>query len=261
MRAPSAAASPPHAASPPQLLSVVVPARNEEGSLRESADALLAELARAAIPHELVIVDDGSTDRTAEVVRELAAATPGVRLVRNLGRNGFGRAVIRGLEEARGDALVLYMADGSDATGDVVTYWRTLCAGWDCIFGSRFVRGGAAIDYPWPKLVLNRLANWFLRLLFRIPLNDTTNAFKAYRRHVIDGCRPLLSPHFNLTVELPLKAIVRGYSWTVVPVTWRGRREGATKLRIKEMGSRYLYICLAVWLEKLLTRDDYRRTT
>ena len=97
--------------------------------------------------------------------------------------------------------------------------------------------------------------------MFALPFNDTTNAFKAYRRTVIDGCRPLLAPHFNLTVELPLKAIVRGYSWTVMPISWQARKQGTAKLKIKEMGSRYLFICLYVWLEKYFSRGDYRRPT
>jgi len=107
--------------------------------------------------------------------------------------------------------------------------------------------------------MINRMANFFIRILFRIRLNDTTNAFKAYRKTVLDGGRPYLSPHFNLTVELPLKAIVRGYSWTVVPITWRNRRSGIAKLKIKEMGSRYLFICLYLWLEKYFSRGDYKR--
>ena len=127
------------------------------------------------------------------------------------------------------------------------------------MFGSRFVRGGGVIDYPWLKLRLNRMANLFVSWLFHIRLNDTTNAFKAYRRTVIDGCRPLISPHFNLTVELPLKAIVRGYSWKMMPITWRNRRAGEAKLKLKEMGSRYLFICLYVWLEKYFSRGDYRK--
>jgi dolichol-phosphate mannosyltransferase len=127
------------------------------------------------------------------------------------------------------------------------------------VFGSRFLQGGGTIDYPWFKLVLNRIGNLFIRIIFRISLNDTTNAFKAYRKCVIDGCRPLLAPHFNLTVEIPLKAIVRGYSWTVVPITWRNRRSGEAKLKLKEMGSRYLFIILYVWLEKYFSRGDYRR--
>jgi dolichol-phosphate mannosyltransferase len=140
-----------------------------------------------------------------------------------------------------------------------VRYWQELNLGYDCVFGSRFIKGGGTIDYPLLKYVLNRLANFFLKMLFRIRLNDTTNAFKAYRREVIDGCRPLIAPHFNLTVELPLKAIVRGFSWTVIPITWRNRRSGVAKLKIKEMGSRYLFICLYIWLEKYLSRGDYRK--
>ncbi len=151
------------------------------------------------------------------------------------------------------------MADESDDCRDVVRYWKKLNEGYDCVFGSRFMKGGGVIDYPRVKLLVNRLANFFLKLLFRIKLNDTTNAFKGYRKTVIDGCRPLISPHFNLTVELPLKAIVRGYTWTVIPITWRNRRIGEAKLKIKEMGSRYLFICLYVWLEKYFSRGDYKK--
>jgi len=177
--------------------------------------------------------------------------------IQNHGQYGFGRAVIYGLDHMTGDATVIMMADESDDCRDVVRYWQKLNEGWDCVFGSRFKKGGGVIDYPWLKLRINRLANRFLQLLFNIKLNDTTNAFKAYRKTVIDGCRPLIAPHFNLTVEIPLKAIVRGYSWTVIPITWRNRRTDEAKLKIKEMGSRYLFICLYVWLEKFFSRGDY----
>jgi dolichol-phosphate mannosyltransferase len=159
----------------------------------------------------------------------------------------------------KGDAVVVMMADESDDARDVVRYWNLLSEGYDCVFGSRFLPGGGVIDYPRFKLAVNRLANWFIRAAFRIKFNDTTNAFKAYRRTVIEGCRPLISPHFNITVELPLKAVVRGYSWTAVPITWRNRRVGESKLKIQEMGSRYLFICLYLLLEKYLSRGDYRK--
>jgi dolichol-phosphate mannosyltransferase len=158
-----------------------------------------------------------------------------------------------------GDAVVIFMADESDDCRDVVRYWEKLNEGYDCVFGSRFMKGGGTIDYPPIKLFMNRLANAFVRLLFRHGLNDTTNAFKAYSKEVIDGIRPILSPHFNITVELPLKAIVRGYSFTVIPITWRNRRHGVAKLKIKEMGSRYLFIVLYVWLEKFFSRGDYKK--
>ena len=159
----------------------------------------------------------------------------------------------------KGDAVVVMMADESDDCRDVVRYWKKLNEGYDCVFGSRFMRGGGVIDYPKMKLLLNRLANYFVKMHFRISLNDTTNAFKAYRKEVIDGCGPLIAPHFNFTIEIPLKAIVRGYSWTTIPITSRNRRTGTAKLKIREMGSRYLFICFYVWLEKYFSRGDYRR--
>jgi len=217
------------------------------------------ELFLADVPHEIVVVDDGSEDSTWAILTELQNRICELRAVRNVGTHGFGRAVALGLKEMRGDCVVIMMADESDDCRDVVRYWRGLNDGFDCVFGSRFIKGGGVLDYPTHKLFLNRIANNFIRLLFRIPLNDTTNAFKAYRVEVIEGCSPLLSPHFNLTVELPLKAIVRGYSWTVVPVGWRNRKSGATKLLLREMGSRYLFICLYVWLEKYFSRGDYHR--
>ena len=174
-------------------------------------------------------------------------------------QSGFGRAVVHGLDHFRGDAAVVMMADESDDCRDVVRYWQELNNGWDCVFGSRFVRGGGVIDYPFPKRIVNRIANHVLRVVFGIKLNDTTNAFKAYRREVINGCRPFLAPHFNLTIELPLKAIVRGFSWTIVPITWRNRRTGTAKLKLAEMGSRYFFIMMYVWLEKYFSRGDYHR--
>ena len=241
------------------LLSVVIPARDEEGCIASTVEHLHIELRLNNIPHEIVVVDDGSTDRTLEILQDLRTRITTLSPTRNLGPNGFGRAVIWGLDQMKGDAVVIMMADESDDCRDVVRYWNRLKDGYDCVFGSRFIKGGGVIDYPKFKLFLNRLANLLLKVLFRIKLNDTTNAFKAYRKEVIEGCRPLIAPHFNITVEIPLKAIVRGFSWTTLPITWRNRRTGTPKLKIKEMGSRYLFICLYVWLEKYFSRGDYYR--
>jgi len=242
-----------------KLLSIVIPARDEEGCIVSTVRHLHLELELQKVPHEIIVVDDGSRDKTWELLTGLQRELPELKPVQNSGLHGFGRAIIFGLDRMTGDAAVIMMADESDDSRDVVRYWRLLNEGNDCVFGSRFIKGGGVIDYPWFKLMVNRLANFFLRVLFHIKLNDTTNAFKAYRRTVIDGCRPLIAPHFNLTVELPLKAIVRGYSWTVIPITWRNRRTGEAKLKIKEMGSRYLFICLYVWLEKYFSRGDYKK--
>jgi dolichol-phosphate mannosyltransferase len=248
-----------HADRPLRHLSVVIPARDEERSVGQTVQALHAELARHAISHEIVVVDDGSVDATWRVLQSLASAVAEVRPFKNEGPHGFGRAVTLGIDRSEGDAVVIMMADGSDDGRDVVRYWEKLNEGYEAVFGSRFIAGGGVVDYPVPKLLLNRTFNWSLRLLFGFALNDTTNAFKAYRRTTLDGLRPFLSPHFNLTVELPLKAIVRGYSWTVVPITWRNRRAGIAKLKIKEMGARYMFIVMYVWLEKYFSRGDYSK--
>jgi dolichol-phosphate mannosyltransferase len=249
---------PPASHEPLELLSVVIPARDEAGCIAATVEHLHLELRLHAIPHEIVVIDDGSTDLTWTILQDLSARIPECRPARNTGDHGFGRAITFGFDQVKGDAVVVMMADESDDCRDVIRYWETLGEGWDAVFGSRFVRGGGVIDYPRHKLLLNRMANLFLRVLFGVPLNDFTNAFKAYRGKVLQGCRPFLSPHFNLTVELPLKTVVRGYSWTVIPITWRNRRAGESKLKIKEMGSRYLFIALYCWLEKYFSRGDYR---
>lgn len=244
---------------PLNLLSIVIPARDEEGCICSTIEHLHLELRLQGVPHEIVVVDDGSSDRTWELLQELAGRLPQLKPVQNNGLHGFGRAIIHGLDNMTGDAVVIMMADESDDCRDVVRYWQELNKGYDCVFGSRFIKGGGTIDYPYLKMFFNRMANRFLQFLFHIKLNDTTNAFKAYRREVIDGCRPLIAPHFNLTVEIPLKAIVRGFTWTAIPITWRNRRSGVAKLKIKEMGSRYLFICLYIWLEKYFSCGDYQK--
>ncbi|MDR1011939.1 MAG: glycosyltransferase family 2 protein, partial [Opitutaceae bacterium] len=230
----------------------------EEESLPPTLRDIHATFAAVGIPHELVVVDDGSRDGTWTVLEKLKNEIPTLAPLRNPGPHGFGRAIIYGLDHSRGDAVVIMMADASDSPADAVKYWQLLNAGWGCVLGSRFIKGGKVIDYPIIKLWINRLANFLVRLGFNIKLNDTTNAFKAYRRTVIDGCRPLIAPHFNLTVEIPLKAIVRGFTWTVIPISWQNRKHGVAKLKIKEMGSRYFFICAYIWLEKYFSRGDYK---
>ncbi|PZV18022.1 MAG: glycosyltransferase family 2 protein [Leptolyngbya sp.] len=238
-------------------LSVVIPAHNEEDCLYDTVYAIVNKLQRERILHEVVIVNDNSTDSTEKVCQQLALEFPTVRYVDNHPPNGFGFAVRRGLAEFEGDAVAIVMADASDDPKDLLAGYYKLVEGYDCVFGSRFIKGGKVVDYPFHKLFINRLANLFIKVLFGLSYNDTTNAFKLYRREVIEGVQPILSHHFNLTVELPLKALVRGYSYAVIPIRWYNRQTGISKLKIKEMGSRYLFIVLYVWLERHLSRGDY----
>ncbi len=240
-------------------LSVVMPAQNEEGSVGATVEGVTAALDREGIDYELIVVNDDSEDSTEAVVAAIGERNPRVRVHRSHNERGFGNAIRAGLDVFEGDAVAIVMADASDDPEDLVRYHRLLEEGYDCAFGSRFVPGAKVYDYPRVKYVVNRLANQFIRILFRHRYNDTTNAFKAYRREVVETIQPLLSKHFNLTVEMPLKAIVRGHSYAVVPTSWTNRTTGQAKLAMREMGSRYLFIVLYVWLEMTLSRGDYRR--
>ncbi len=243
-----------------ELLSIIIPARNEEGCLSDTISNLRETLRSQTLNFELVVVDDHSTDQTWDILTQIEADNKEVIPFQNTTDPGFGNAVRFGLSKMSGDAAVVYMADQSDDPEDVVRYWEKLNEGYDCVFGSRFTKGSQVIDYPIFKYILNRFANKVIQILFRIRLNDTTNAFKAYRKEVIEGCQPLLSPHFNLTVELPLKAIIRGYTWSTIPISWKNRKSGTAKFKIKEMGSRYIFIILYAWLEKFFSRGDYHRS-
>lgn len=240
-------------------LSIVIPAHNEEGQIEETVRAFHDELKKGNITHEILVVNDNSKDKTEEILKSLQPEIPELRYINNSPPNGFGFAVRKGLENFSGDCVAIVMADMSDRPEDLVKFYRKFEEGFDCVFGSRFMKGGKTIDYPRFKYYLNRFTNTIIRILFGIRYNDATNAFKMYSRQTMDGLKPFLSHHFNLTVELPLKAIVRGYSYAVVPNWWTNRKSGESKLKLKEMGSRYFFIILYVLLEKWLSRGDYKK--
>ncbi len=238
------------------VLSVVIPAHNEEGNIAATVEALVAVLRREAIPYELVLVDDNSTDGTGAMLESLAAADPGVVVVRRTPPRGFGRAIRAGLERARGDVLVICMADRSDDPEDVAAYYRKIGQGFDCVYGSRFIKGSRCSNYPRVKRIANRIVNHMLQLLFWTRYNDLTNSFKAYRAEVIRDIWPLKACHFNITIELSLNALIRGYNIAQIPISWQGRTWGSSNLHLSEMGRRYLSTMLRAWFEKNLILDD-----
>jgi dolichol-phosphate mannosyltransferase len=244
------------------ILSVVIPAYNEEGCLRETVEALYHTLVKYKIEHEILVVNDNSKDKTEMILQEMQLEIPSLVYFTNLGPNGFGYAIRYGLDRFKGDCVAIMMADLSDDPMDLVRFYHRM---WeddtDCVFGSRFIKGGKVLDYPFHKLIINRMANTIIRMVLGLKYNDATNAFKLYKRETIQGLRPFLAPHFNLTIELSLKSIVRGYTYSVIPNTWRNRKTGVSKLKIKEMGSRYFFILMYCFIEKFFARGDFKKGT
>jgi len=241
-------------------LSVVIPAYNEEESIPHTLRTLHSALKKYNIPHEILVTNDNSKDGTLRVLDELSVEIPELVYYTNLGPNGFGYAVRYGLERFTGDCVAVFMADMSDDPDDLVKYYFKMLEGnYDCVFGSRWSKGGRVVDYPRLKKFINRVANFIVRVVMGISYNDTTNAFKLYKRETMEGIKPFLSPHFNLTIELPLKAIVRGYNYAVVPNSWTNRKYGESKLKIKEMGSRYFFILMYCLIEKYFAQGDFMK--
>ncbi|MDP2904970.1 MAG: glycosyltransferase [Candidatus Omnitrophota bacterium] len=245
----------------PMVLSIVIPAHNEEANISETVTGLIEELKKEAIAYEVIIVDDNSSDNTGSAAEALVQRYPGVVVLRRRPPKGFGRAVRDGLAAATGDAVSIVMGDLSDDPKDVIRCFRKIEEGYDCVFGSRFIKGSKVKDYPPVKLFTNRMANLFIQVLFGTRVNDMTNAFKMYRSGVIKAVMPIQALYFNITVEIPLKAIIRGYSYAQIPISWYGRKSGVSKLSIKEMGRKYLFTVLYVWLEKILLDDELRNNT
>lgn len=241
-------------------LSIIIPAYNEEESISETIESIKSALIQSKIPHEILVVNDNSKDNTEAVLKNLSSKYTDVRYVTNSGPNGFGYAIRFGLNHYTGDCVAIMMADMSDSPSDLINFYNKMIeGGYDCVFGSRWMRGGKVVDYPKVKKIVNRIANQIIRMFMGIKYNDTTNAFKLYKREVIVGVAPLIAPHFNLTIEIPLKAIIRGYTYTVLPNSWTNRKYGESKLKIKEMGSRYFFILMYCFIEKYFSRGDYQK--
>jgi dolichol-phosphate mannosyltransferase len=239
------------------ILSVVIPAYNEEKNIVKCLDELrLVVRDKYHIPYEIVVVDDNSQDGTEAVIREEMERDPNIRIVKRRPPGGFGRAVRSGLEAVSGDVVVIYMADLSDDPEDVVAYYRKIAEGYDCVYGSRFIKGSKVVNYPIVKRIVNRIVNKCIQYMFWTRFNDLTNAFKAYRTAVIRDCGPYRASHFNLTLEMSLGALIRRYNIIQIPIRWYGRTWGSSNLRLWQMGRRYLSTLLMLFFQRMLVADD-----
>ena len=158
-----------------------------------------------------------------------------------------------GIENAKGDTTVIMMADMSDDIEDLKKYNDLIeRENLDAVLGSRFIKGSEVISYPFQKLILNRIFNLFVSLIFWNKYNDYTNAFKIYKTKILKDLMPLVSESFNIFLEIPLKVISRKYNYKIIPIRWMGRKKGKAKFKIKELRSKYLFTLIYCFIEKNL---------
>ena len=237
-------------------VNIIIPLKNEEKGIKNLIENLIPVLDKIEKKTNISLIDDHSLDQTWNVSKQYEQKFNFIKAYKNENTTGFGNALKFAIEKNQDDALIIFMGDCSDDPNYIIEYVKYLDEGYDCVFGSRFIKGSKLSDYPLVKLILNRFANNFIRALFFIKYNDITNAFKAYKKNVLDECHPIISQHFNINAELSLKSIIRGFKYKVIPVSWTNRKRGISKFHIKEMSNRYFFTILYIFLEKILLGDD-----
>ena len=233
-------------------LSIIIPCKNEESNINNTIKKIKKYLINYKF--EILIIDDHSIDKTAKIVKFISKNNKFVKYHFNKIR-GLGGAINLGIKRSKGEFVCIFMADQSDDPRDLVKYLKKIeNSDNDAIFGSRFVKKSKVINYPFVKLLLNRIFNILIQILFLTNYNDTTNAFKLYRKKTIVELQPIVSENFNIFLEIPLKIISRKYKFLVIPITWINRKKGKSSFKIKELGSKYLFTLLYVLTEKILLR-------
>ena len=211
-------------------LTVIIPIKDEEKVIKNTLNSFNNSWIRN-INHEILFINDYCQDSTVNIIKN----------------SQF---------DSSKQFVCIFMADMSDSIEDLKTYYENINndENLDAIFGSRFIKNSNIKNYPKFKLLVNRLANNIIRLIFFSKYNDFTNAFKIYRKNTLLKLYPLVSENFNIFLELPLKIECRQYKYKIVPITWSGRNFGVSKFSLKELGSKYIFTMLYCLLEKILLK-------
>ena len=232
-------------------LTIFIPCRNEANVIKNTISTLVKKIKVSNF--EIILINDYSTDTTEDLVKILQLKYKNVKYFNNNLIPGLGSSFDIALKKSSKTFFCIYMADMSDDLKDLLMYYNIISENnLDAVFGSRFLKKSKIYDYPKTKLILNRIFNFFIKILFQSDYNDFTNAFKIYRLSVLKKLTPIVSEDFNVFLEIPLKTISRNYSYRVVPINWTNRKKGKSKFVIRELGSKYIFTALYCWLEKTL---------
>jgi glycosyltransferase involved in cell wall biosynthesis len=223
-------------------VSVVIPFHNEEFSVKQTIEKVSKVFRKNKLKGEIIAVDDRSTDATGSILDAIAKKNKLVKVIHRIGNSKnveFGYAIRDGIRASSGDIIVIMMGDLSDDPEYIPKFLEKIREGYDIVYGSRFIRGGSIEGYPKLKLIFNRLGNFLISLLFRLKVKDITNSFKAYSKRVLDSM-DFESNDFSITLEIALKAQKKGFKHVEIPVSWKGRKYGRSKMKIFETACKYL---------------------
>jgi dolichol-phosphate mannosyltransferase len=218
-------------------LSIVMPVYNEGEAVTPILRALEAAL---TTPHETLVVYDFEGDTTVPVLAGLAAELPAVRGLLNDRGRGALNAMRAGMAAARGDFVLVTMADGSDEPEVVEQMLGLARDGADVVAGSRYMRGGRQIGGPRLKAMMSRLAGLSLHWFAGVPVHDATSNFRLYRRSFLDSVTIESRAGFELALELTIKAALAGRPMAEVPTTWRDRTSGQSNFRLRKWLPEYM---------------------
>ena len=234
-------------------LSIVIPVFNESKQLLITIKKL-SKINKKIKEYEIIFIDDFSSDNTMSFLKRFNKLNKKIKFYKNI-KKGLGSAISLGINKSKKKFICIFMCDCSDDVNDVIKYYNLISKNnYDAILGSRFMQGSKISNYPLIKMVLNRIFNYFVKIIFFSNYNDFTNAFKIYKKKTLKKLQPIISDHFNVFLELPLKIIIRKYNYRIIPISWQGRKIGVSKFRIRELGSMYLFTLLYCLMEKILLR-------
>jgi dolichol-phosphate mannosyltransferase len=232
------------------LLSILIPVRNEEENVNIISKEIITKISIQS--YEILFINDFSEDNTERELIKLNTQNTKTVYYNNT-KKGLGGAIDLGIQKSRGDYVCIMMSDSSDTVEDLNTYYNVISNyNLDAVFGSRFIKGGKTVNYPLLKMILNRMGNLLAKFLLWTDLNDFTNGFKIYKRDSLLKLYPLVSESFNIFFELPLKLIIRGFKYKIIPISYYNRIVGEAKFKIDELGSKYIFTLLYCFLEKIL---------
>ena len=234
-------------------LSIVIPVYNEDRQLHITIKKI-NKISKRIKDYEIVFIDDFSTDNTKQIIKKSIRANKKIKYYKNI-KKGLGSAIGLGINKSTKKFVCIFMCDNSDDLSDLMQYYKIINKNnLDAVLGSRFLKNSRITNYPILKMVLNRIFNYIVKIIFLSNYNDFTNAFKIYKKKTLKELMPIVSDHFNVFLELPLKIIIRKYKYKIIPISWKGRKIGVSKFKISELGSMYIFTLLYCFIEKILLK-------